>query len=489
MRNAAFCEFLWGVPSCVQINKQIIMCFFNLPTIFQKEILLNWIINSESLSNLVKFDSALCNKELRNIFLSFSQKAFFVLPYNLQINCASNVTHWIILRNFKMKGLQLRNYRLSLPKFFKSINVEQADTLTVEGESVEKSIVVNNTLGDLINRCNSLISCIFVNCFDKNNNLWGTVSEKSLFRIKVAIINDCSESFNFNTVQSIRTHCINLVEFQFYVSLFQNSMLLQESDFITIIDRNPSLEKFVAHHEFFSSAIIESFRKLKFLKHLKLILESSCPLPLQINLALIGGFITSNIMYLEIGVFQESKCIYDNSTKGKRVVLRNHPSDECESFFQKIGNIDHIELKVDYSNDNFDNVFDYIGENNFNTLKSMEIKSNLIIYSWHMLIPLLKIPSFGLIIHSCFERNFLGVIRSFGGIECFVNIFAETNYRSKHENLSLLALMRDNINPLSYYYLKKKIELLVGADFNEIDKCDVEEVLAEIKFDISYFLL
>jgi hypothetical protein len=37
--------------------------------------------------------------------------------------------------------------------------------------------------------------------------------------------------------------------------------------------------------------------------------------------------------------------------------------------------------------------------------------------------------------------------------------------------------------------LKKKIKLLVGADFEEIDKCDVEEVLAEIEFDISYFLL
>jgi hypothetical protein len=430
-----------------------------------------WIIENKSVGSLVKFDSALCNKLSREIFLAFLQSDCFVIEYSLKFCETNKVTQWIILRHIKVIQLQLTDadiLKSNIPDCLSYLSFQKVKNVIILPTN-DRIGIISNYIAVLINRCISFVGCHFIGCVDKQNLLWSVVNTERMNTMKCFKFDKCFPTFNFYAIRSIMRHCINLIEFYLMNPMspyLQKSYLLKESDFISIINKNANLERVFIHHKMFSSAIFNSLNGLDWLIHLEL--QSSHP-PSFIWTSIVE-LITPRIESLVVTVVHSKHIKYFNDTvKGKHVTLSNWAFMECEIFFLQVTDFNHIELTGSFFAE-FDRVFKIISEKNIQTLQSLDVDSLGEHVSKIFLKPIFKIPIFRLFMHNCVDELSSGVVLKVDDNKCFVNIL------DTHQTIRAYAflqfqkyqLMRNNMSVELYDVLLKKVNRTDGVTVCEL---------------------
>jgi hypothetical protein len=447
--------------------------FLNLPDILSLEVIGKWI--PRPIKNLVLLDTALCNKQLRDQFLLLLESEFFMLRCNLKVR--SSASFWLTTKRIKVSGgLRVTGNEFSnnvdIPNFLSNLNVRNVSLLKVYQASLKVQII-NSTLGHLINRCILLTVCSFVGCEDRSNKLWTVVHTDRLSQLTKIDLHRCSQKFNYFAIISISQICRNLIVFSYELPrlffLYHKSCYVKETDFIKIIQNNPSMREFSIQHETLTYAFFEALKSLEMLVLLEIHSTQLVPMMCITNL------VTPILEVLDVRLFDNGSIKYTFDARGKCVCISERESEECETFFQQIHDFDSIELTVQFHADDFTHVLELIAENN-RSLKVFDVSSDEMVWlPRDYLIPIFKIPGFQLCINECFEDLTSGVVKLVDGLDCFVYVLNTEDRSCAFFNPRINELLPKNhkLDDVSYYSLVKTIKKILsitrGFNINEID--------------------
>jgi hypothetical protein len=244
---------------------------------------------------------------------------------------------------------------------------------------------------------------------------------------------------------------------------------VKETDFIKIIQNNPSMREFSIQHETLTYAFFEALKNLEMLVLLEIHSTQLVPMMCITNL------VTPIIQVLDVRLFDNGSIKYTFDARGKCVCISGRESEECETFFQQIHDFDSIELSVQFNEDDFTRVLELIAENN-RSLKVFDVYSDEMVWlNREYLIPIFKIPGFQLCINECFEDLTSGILKLVDGVDCYVYVLNTDDQNSAffHPRINELLPNDHKLDDVSLFVLTQTIKRILsdirGFNLNEID--------------------